>query len=300
MMSAQKVKLGTVGFVVLYTFIAGACSDSSLSGNTGRTPSSKNSKVDKEGQGDDAKPHAVNETDSKTADVDEDEGNNDCPESTALTDPAPVDCKISANGKQAVHGVYAVVLTDPAPCDFRLPAVTISGSGMSMPGFGPGSAFPGVSGGGSLKISIGTYWNALGASGSFGTGFSGGRGGVAHDFPLVDKPAGAPLIDNGFILVQPNHKSYLLVDGGMARTAADSQKTAAIASQISQTQGFGDTTLMQPAAGSESDDFASATVFKAGSVIALYDDTPDMNGSIDVEALVAAAKPTTKKSCSGK
>ena len=49
--------------------------------------------------------------------------------------------------------------------------------------------------------------------------------------------------------------------------------------------GFGATELLQPSPGSASDNYASGTIFKKGSVIAIYDDTPDMAGSIDVKGL---------------
>ena len=63
---------------------------------------------------------------------------------------------------------------------------------------------------------------------------------------------------------------------------------------ISHTLGFGDTTLLQPSPGSAADNYATATEFLAGSVIAQYDDTPDMAGSIDVHALVSNVKPVAQ------
>ena len=103
------------------------------------------------------------------------------------------------------------------------------------------------------------------------------------------------MIDNGFILIQPDGKSYLLVDAGVAQPANRNYKTAAaIASLQSKTLEYGETTtLLQPIAGSASDNFATSTVFKKGSVIAIYDDTPDMGGSIDVTALVESVVPTS-------
>ena len=97
------------------------------------------------------------------------------------------------------------------------------------------------------------------------------------------------MIDNGFLLIQPDHKSYLLADGGNAappayRTNAY-HSTATVAKDISQTMGFGDTELLQPSPGSAADNYASGTLFKKGSVVAMYDDMPDMGGGIDVKAL---------------
>lgn len=86
--------------------------------------------------------------------------------------------------------------------------------------------------------------------------------------------------------MQPDGISYLLVDAGLARSGKAAQ---VIASEISQSLGFGPTTLKQPSPGSAADKHATATLFKKGSVIALYDDTPDMSGSIDVNALVDTA-----------
>ena len=103
------------------------------------------------------------------------------------------------------------------------------------------------------------------------------------------------MIDNGFILIQPDGKSYLLVEAGVAQPALRIYSTAAaIASMQSKTLGYGETTtLLQPIAGSASDNFATSTLFKKGSVIAIYDDTPDMGGNIDVTALVQSAVSTS-------
>lgn len=178
-------------------------------------------------------------------------------------------CSIEANGDQARLGVYAVVLTTPAPCDFKLPSVTISSSGLF--------------GGNSVKVPIGTYWSGL-------------TGTKAHSFALTGTPANAPIIDNGFILIQPDGKSYLLADAGMALPLLPTHQSAGeIASQVSQSLGFGPTELLQPDPGSPSDNYATATVFKAGSVIAIYDDTPDMNGAIEVETLVSDAIPAEEE-----
>lgn len=174
-------------------------------------------------------------------------------------------CTIDPNGDQARLGVYAVVLTYPAPCDFKLPTVTISSSGLF--------------GGDSVKVPVGTYWSGL-------------TGTTAHSFGLTGAPANAPRIDNGFLLIQPDGKSYLLADGGMALPMMPTHQSASdIANQVSQSLGFGPTELLKPDPGSETDNYATATVFKAGSVIAIYDDTPDMNGAIKVESLVSDAIP---------
>jgi hypothetical protein len=181
------------------------------------------------------------------------------------------DCKLESNGKQPAGGVYSVVLTKPAPCDFKLPTVTISNPLLAI--------------GGPLEVAIGSYWEHKDSRDALPDGVLG----IAHSFPLIPTPAGAPVIDNGFILVQPDNKSYLLVDGGAALPDSREFRSAAtIANLISQTLGFGKTTLLQPQAGSASDNYASATVFKAGSVVAMYDDTPDMSGLINVEALISS------------
>lgn len=174
-------------------------------------------------------------------------------------------CAISANGEQAYPGVYAVVLTNPAPCDFRLPHVTITS--FAILGFG----------GDKVTLPIGSYWTD--------TSFFDGE--KAHEFATGAEPANVPRIDNGFLLVQPDGKTYLLADAGMAHRSNPMFKpTSEIANQLSQTLGFGPTELLQPDPGSEADNYATATVFKKGSVIAVYDDTPDMAGGIEVAALV--------------
>jgi hypothetical protein len=191
----------------------------------------------------------------------------------ALQDPVGA-CKIISNGQDPSLGVYAVVLTQPAPCDFKLPRVTVSGGLLG-----------GLLGGGSIQVPVGSYW-----SGGFGAD------GVAHSFSLVGEPSGAPRIDNGFLLVQPDNKTYLLVDAGSARPDSRQYQSASdIANQLSQSLGWGSTTLLQPDPGSEADDYATATVFKKGSVIAIYDDTPDMAGHIEVEALLTDVKPEPSK-----
>lgn len=182
-------------------------------------------------------------------------------------------CGIQSNGQQAVPGNWAAILTNPAPCDFRLPTVGITD----------------LESGFSARIPIGSYWSwdqndsAMALAQSFG-------GDIAHPFNLNSNYN--IRIDNGFILIQPDNKSYLLVDAGQARPNSQQYLSAgAIASNLSQALGFGSTTLMQPSAGMAGDNFAGSTVFKKGSVIALYDDTPDMHGSVDVNSLIAVSVP---------
>ena len=174
-------------------------------------------------------------------------------------------CVLERSGERPHGGLYSVVVTKPAPCDFKLPTVNVSG--------GRGGRIQN-------EIEIGTYWQY-------------GEMKSAHSFPLV--PPKALAIDNGFILIQPDGKSYLLIDAGVALPSHSNYKSAAaVASMQSKTLGYGETTtLLQPIAGSASDNFATSTVFKKGSVIALYDDTPDMGGSIDVTALVQSAVSTS-------
>ena len=140
----------------------------------------------------------------------------------------PVDCKILPSGKQASHGVYAVILTQPAPCDFKMPTVKI---GWSLH---------------NITVPTGTYWR---------------EGEVAHTFPLGPMPRGPNWtmgnIDNGFIMIQPDGKSYLLADAGRAfPTRADYRSAETIANDVSQTLGFGATKLLQPD--------PNGTIFKKG------------------------------------
>jgi len=189
-------------------------------------------------------------------------------------------CSITANGQQPSMGSYAVVVTTPAACDFRMPQVTVSAS--SRGGFpGGGGGFPGGPGGntntGPITVPIGTYWVTDGTS-------------AAHSFPTGPTPANAPFLDDGFILLQPDGNSYLLVDAGNGHPERPGfQNTQTVASQISSTLGFGPTRLQQPNPGTAANNFTDGTLFKAGSVIAVYDDTPDMNGTIDATALAASA-----------
>jgi len=200
---------------------------------------------------------------------------------TSSTQDNSANCKIEPSGEQPRTGVYFVVLTKPAPCDFKLSKVMVQGmhpvvlSDQIAINYYPPT-----------DVAIGTYWTTSPAVK------------IAHNFPLVEvgpkTKDGPPVrLDNGFILVQPDHNSYLLADGGSAVPTHKSFKPAqTIANDISQTLSYGGTTLLQPSAGQASDNFASATLFKKGSVIAIYDDTPDMAGNIDVNALVVAMQST--------
>lgn len=187
------------------------------------------------------------------------------------TTASPSNCAIELSGEQPHSGVYAVILTKPAPCDFKLPQVKV-GSGAQR----------------TVEIPIGTYWNRSSTPQT------------AHPFPTTavapqyasttSIPGSAVSLDNGFILVGPDNKSYLLVDGGSARpTAANYHSAEVTAKALSQSLGLGDTSLLQPSPGSSADNFASTTLFKKGSIIAIYDDTPDMSGFIDVNSLIASA-----------
>jgi hypothetical protein len=192
-------------------------------------------------------------------------------------------CKIEATGNP-LNG-RATIVTRPAKCDFKLPTVKVGVLNLG-------------------EVQIGTYWNSTVAEWNAG---SGDRGtayifSVAHTFPLVEatkKPKAlnnasqVVVMDNGFILAEPTGKTYLLVDAGIAQKnnagylsaetiAKDILKTAYPAAEFKG--------LFQPVAGSAADNYAQATVFATGSVIALYDDTPDMSGKIDVNALTSGQK----------
>jgi hypothetical protein len=200
---------------------------------------------------------------------------------TSSTQDMSSNCKIEPSGEQPKIGLYFVVLTKPAPCDFKLP--TVMAQGRIAGGLAGGLIYPAP-----IEVAIGTYWATMSMAGVK----------TAHNFPTVDVAPkisdGSNLrLDNGFILVQPDNKSYLLIDGGSASPSTAGYHSAqTVANDISQTLSFGASTLLQPSAGQASDNFASATLFKKGSVIAIYDDTPDMGGNIDVNALVVAMQAT--------
>jgi hypothetical protein len=168
-------------------------------------------------------------------------------------------CKIESSGNSPRSGVYSVILTKPAACDFKLPTLKVGLGGHKFMG-----QFK--------EIPVGSYWIS--------------RGTQAHNFGLTASYSDVA-IDNGFILVQPDGKSYLLADAGAARSGGKS--TAQIANDLSAQLGFGATQLLKPDAGSKADNFKSATTFKKGSIIAIYDDTPDMGGALDINSLISAA-----------
>lgn len=193
----------------------------------------------------------------------------------ALADSA-VSCTIEPTGAVAVSGVYSVIVTKPAPCKFKLPVVKVPVSGQRF--FDPRDPFKFTM----MDFPIGSY-------------FGEEKNDSAHNFRVQKYVAPWPRLDNGFLLIQPDHKSYLLIDAGYAQPKAGDYKSAAeVANMISQTLGFGDTELLQPNPGSKEDNYASATEFAAGSVIALYDDTPDMGGKIEVTALLSSVKSVAK------
>ena len=168
----------------------------------------------------------------------------------------PSTCLPSSNHKNPTNGLYAVVLSNPATCDFMLPTVRIK------------SLF------GSMDIPIGTYW-AQSAD-------------PAHDFPASPgflDPSGLtyPAVDNGFILIQPDGKTYLLVDQGAALPKSDPRfrTLARIANDVSASLGFGSTVVLRP---------TPSTTFLKGSVIALYDESPDMSGEIDFDDIFSTKK----------
>lgn len=179
-------------------------------------------------------------------------------------------CKINNSGNP-ISGYFTVVTT-PAPCDFKLPVVKV-GMGTRLG-----------------EVEIGTYWQL----------FSSAQ--VAHDFSVVEEskipkvannPSQSISIDNGFILVEPSGKTYLLVDAGNARKAASNHKSAQSIAQTVLAQKFPGVAfqgLLKPVAGTKGKNYSDSTVFQKGSVIALYDDTPDMGGTVDVSALTEALR----------
>jgi hypothetical protein len=192
-------------------------------------------------------------------------------------------CKIEATGNP-LNG-RATIVTRPSKCDFKMPSVRVGVLNLG-------------------EVQIGTYWNSSVAEWNAGTTdkSTGYLFSVAHTFQLVDaaqkpkttaNPGQVVVMDNGFILAEPTGKTYLLVDAGIAQknnagylsaetVARDILKTAYPAAEFKG--------LFQPVAGLAADNYAASTVFSKGSVIALYDDTPDMSGKIDVNALTSGQK----------
>ena len=108
--------------------------------------------------------------------------------------------------------------------------------------------------------------------------------------PKVGATSEVVTIDNGYILVEPTGKTYLLVDAGVAqKKRSGSKKAEDIAKDIlaNKFPGVAFQGLLQPTAGDAGDNYAAGTIFAKGSIIALYDDTSDMSGKVDVTALTS-------------
>jgi len=226
----------------------------------------------------------------KTLDLANNEGNLKALETSKMQDNS-ANCKIQKNGQQPHTGVNTVVLTKEAPCEFQLPSVQITGFNSTT----------------RYNVPIGTYWRY-----DYNSAYNLKAmdcNGISHNFPLStnlswtqDKSSTRTIftttpqeakkitlgIDDGFLLAQPDGKVYLLVDAGVTCNVFGSKKTTKIAENLittlkSQSKTFenaGIATLLQPDV---------TTTFTEGSVIAIYDDTPDMGGNIDVEALTRFA-----------
>lgn len=202
-------------------------------------------------------------------------------------------CKITSTGRPLSGRLTR--LTHPAPCDFNLPKIV---AGWHKTAMG--------------EIPIGTYWRYLyfpsyanntgkcfHAGGKFCRSPN-GEWDVAHDFPYLDgflskddlkkiprvtgRPDETVTFDSGFLLAEPSGKVYLLADAGVSMRNLSWLPTKTIAKDLlaelkvtNSSQYKTDfVDLFRPTA---------ETTFEKGSVIAIYDDTPDMGGSIDVTAL---------------
>jgi len=238
----------------------------------------------------------------KTLNLENNEGNVKALESSVVTDNSS-NCKITKNGQRPSSGKYYVVLTNEAPCDFQAPFVEIKHAYNST----------------KYKVPIGSYWQ-WDYNSYYGLCLGLYCNNKAHSFEVtkklnwrenkdktrtlfvdegLKKPVSVPLaIDSGFLLAQPDGKVYLLADAGVAYFAMTHKKTEKIAEELIadlkqkskskiqspiKIQSFADAdkgVLLKPSAD---------TTFMKGSVIAIYDDTPDMAGNIDVEALVKYA-----------
>jgi len=210
-------------------------------------------------------------------------------------------CKIKGSGLQPAANQYFTLLTLPASCDFKLPTIT-AGYNSSHVG----------------EVAIGTYWRYFYFP-EYGTnGRCNGRctsvdgaWDVAHSFPYLDpiknpgdlgkipktngSQPGYVTMDNGFLLAQPDGQVYLLADAGIAcrGNTATFHSTEIVAKDMLMTlkSKYPDIYkvdfkgLRQPVSGSVSDNYLTSTVFQTGSVIAVYDDTPDMSGTVDVATL---------------
>lgn len=226
----------------------------------------------------------------KTLNLANNEGNLKALETSQIQDNS-ANCKIHKNNQQPHTGVNTVVLTKEAPCEFQLPSVQVKGFNAQT----------------RYNVPIGTYWRY-----DYNKAYNLRAmdcNGISHDFPLStnlswtnDKSSTRTIftttpnqakaitlgIDNGFLLAQPDGKVYLLVDAGVTCNLFYSQKTSKIAENLIKTlkkssatfKNAGAATLLRP---------DLTTTFAAGSVIAIYDDTPDMGGNIDVDALTRFA-----------
>lgn len=200
---------------------------------------------------------------------------------TTVTREASADCKIKSNGKDPTPGNLHFTLTEEAPCDFLLPTLQITDIATAE----------------KFDVDIGSYWvyPRWGAP-DYAHGF-----GKTPNLSIVSRPgrnrkimaigAGKKIervtlaIDNGFMLAQPDGKVYLLADAGnYLKSEVGNHKWEDVAlfwlnSLKSASATFKNAGKIERLAPN------SQTVFKKGSVIGLYDDTPDMGGKIDVDSL---------------
>ena len=221
----------------------------------------------------------------KTLNLENNEGDQKALE-TKETKDISEKCKIVSNNAKLSGNITPVTL--PAPCDFSMPTI--------VAGYHPSALG---------EIPIGTYWRYKYLSNYLGDGSYNGKGGkwdVAHDFPnvldgyssakdlakiprVLNRPDELVTMDNGFLLAEPSGNVYLLADAGLAiKWHSSSLSTKKLAKDflnmmkkeyaIFAASEFKD--ILQP---------TGDTSFGKGSVIAVYDDTADMAGAIDVVAL---------------
>lgn len=228
----------------------------------------------------------------KTLNLENNEGDQKALETSQSRDISEK-CKITATGRGLSGRLTR--LTHPAPCDFNLPQI-VAGWHKSAMG----------------EVPIGTYWRYLYfPSYANNTGLCFHAGGafckspngewdVAHDFPYLDgflrkddlkkipRVAGRPnetvSFDSGFLLAEPSGKVYLLADAGVSMHNLAWLPTKTIAKDLLQELKVTNSSLYKT---NFVDLFrpTAETTFGKGSVIAIYDDTPDMGGTIDVTAL---------------
>jgi hypothetical protein len=194
------------------------------------------------------------------------------PEHTPDTASSSVEaCKIassfSANDPR-FGTVYALPLISPAGCDFQLPELSLNKGRDPYP----------------LKFPIGFGYNNL-------------------EFAAIS-----------VIVVQPDGKSYMLAaleiggsGNGPGGNGNGGKSVSQIANELSLSLGYGPTQLVQPDPGSSSDQFATSTLFKKGSVIAYATATPgedrvtpwgfDVQQSL--QGVITKPLPVTKSVCSG-